>query len=58
MGRIEVSTVQIGKAYIPVLNALSKKKKTSMRKYIEVKIVEDAAREGIIVKKSEGTQKP
>ncbi len=49
----QLATVQIGKEYIPILKKLAKADGRSMRKYVEMFIVQRAAAQGIITKKTD-----
>lgn len=51
MNKDQLSTVQIGKEYIPLLKQLAKEDGRSMRKYIEIYIVKRAEAKGLITKK-------
>lgn len=51
MPKEKLATVQLGAEYIPILKQLAKSDGRSMRKYIEVFIVQRAKAAGLLVKK-------
>lgn len=49
----QLATVQIGKEYIPILKSLAKSDGRSMRKYLEIFIVQRGSAAGLLNKKKD-----